>query len=93
MSSLSELNQSPTLRSILGHINDALVQPAVLRHKDKDARLLVAACFSEIMRILAPDPPYSDDLLKVFSASCSLSSLRLFKPFCSMFIVYLAQDS
>ncbi|GLJ40362.1 hypothetical protein SUGI_0830400 [Cryptomeria japonica] len=64
VSSLSELNQSPTLRSVLGPINEALVQPAVLRHKDKDARLLVAACFSEIMRILAPDPPYSDDLLK-----------------------------
>ncbi|KAH9325840.1 hypothetical protein KI387_006018, partial [Taxus chinensis] len=64
LSSLSELDQSPTLRSVLGPINDALAEPVLLRHKDKDARLLVAACFSEVMRILAPDPPYSDDLLK-----------------------------
>eukprot|EP01018_Ginkgo_biloba_P018620 Gb_23673 [translate_table: standard] len=63
-SSLSEVNQSPTLKSVIGPINDALVQVALLRHKDKDVRLLVATCFCEIMRILAPDPPYSDDLLK-----------------------------
>lgn len=63
-SSLSEVNQSPTLRSVLGPINDVLVQAAFLRHKDKDVRLLVSACFSEMMRILAPDPPYSDDVLK-----------------------------
>jgi len=63
-SSLSEVNQSPTLRSVLGPINDVLVQATFLRHKDKDVRLLVSACFSEMMRILAPDPPYSDDVLK-----------------------------
>lgn len=63
-SSLSEVNQSPTLRSVLGPINDVLVQGTFLRHKDKDVRLLVSACFSEMMRILAPDPPYSDDVLK-----------------------------
>ncbi|URD78436.1 Sister chromatid cohesion protein PDS5 [Musa troglodytarum] len=39
---------------------DALVK--LLKHKDKEVRLLVAVCFSEIIRILAPEPPFSDEI-------------------------------
>jgi sister-chromatid-cohesion protein PDS5 len=63
---LEEVQQSPPSSTILAMkaCLDALVDPALLRHKDKDVRLLVALCISEIMRIVAPDAPYSDDCLK-----------------------------
>lgn len=48
--------------------SEALVTHVLLRHKDKDVRLLVAICISEIMRIVAPDAPYNDDTLKVFAS-------------------------
>ncbi|XP_031473421.1 sister chromatid cohesion protein PDS5 homolog B isoform X2 [Nymphaea colorata] len=61
---LSEFLQSPSLQSALEPIYDSIVRHNYLRHKDKDVKLLVAVCFSEIIRILAPDPPFSDALLK-----------------------------
>ncbi|CAM6021145.1 unnamed protein product [Sphagnum balticum] len=63
---LEEVQQSPPSSTIFAMkaCSDALVDPALLRHKDKDVRLLVALCISEIMRIVAPDAPYSDDCLK-----------------------------
>ncbi|CAN5952052.1 unnamed protein product [Sphagnum jensenii] len=63
---LEEVEQSPPSSTIFAMkaCSDALVDPALLRHKDKDVGLLVALCISEIMRIVAPDAPYSDDCLK-----------------------------
>ncbi|CAK9189716.1 unnamed protein product [Sphagnum troendelagicum] len=63
---LEEVEQSPPSSTIyaMKACSDALVDPALLRHKDKDVGLLVALCISEIMRIVAPDAPYSDDCLK-----------------------------
>ena len=40
-----------------------------LQHKDKDVRLLVAICISEIFRILAPEPPFEDRHMEVNSLS------------------------
>lgn len=37
----------------------------LLQHRDKDVRLLVAICVSEIFRILAPEPPFEDKYLRV----------------------------
>lgn len=64
---LAELDQSPpqSTHNAMKGISSALVSPALLRHKDKEVGLLVAICISEIMRIVAPDAPYSDDTLKV----------------------------
>ncbi|GMN51774.1 hypothetical protein TIFTF001_020914 [Ficus carica] len=36
----------------------------LLQHKDKDVRLLVAICVTEIFRILAPEPPFEDNYLR-----------------------------
>ncbi|EXB44382.1 hypothetical protein L484_020194 [Morus notabilis] len=36
----------------------------LLQHRDKDVRLLVAICVSEIFRILAPEPPFEDKYLR-----------------------------
>lgn len=44
---------------------DAVVKPELLKHQDRDVKLLVATCVCEITRITAPEAPYSDDVLKV----------------------------
>ena len=44
---------------------DALIEPSLLKHEDEDVQLLVAKCVSDIMRIAAPDAPFSDETLKV----------------------------
>ena len=64
---LSELEQSPpaaVLKSIQPFL-DAVIKPEILKHQDKDVKLLVASCVSEITRITAPEAPYSDDIMRV----------------------------
>ncbi|KAI3682841.1 hypothetical protein L1987_83148 [Smallanthus sonchifolius] len=64
--SLSELEQSPSkevLKSIQPFVN-AIIKPGLLKHHDKDVKLLVAACTCEITRVTAPEAPYDDDVLK-----------------------------
>ncbi|XP_044977567.1 sister chromatid cohesion protein PDS5 homolog A-B isoform X2 [Hordeum vulgare subsp. vulgare] len=63
-SALSELSQSSSLHDALSPLSKSLVQTTLLSHKDKDVRLLVAVCFIEVMRILAPDPPFTDEIFK-----------------------------
>lgn len=43
----------------------AIVKPELLKHQDREVKLLVATCICEITRITAPEAPYSDDVLKV----------------------------
>lgn len=64
---LSELNQSPpaSILEAMQPFLNAIVQPVLLKHQDKDVKLLVATCICEITRITAPEAPYSDDVLKV----------------------------
>ncbi|KAK8469497.1 hypothetical protein PHAVU_004G085694 [Phaseolus vulgaris] len=42
----------------------ALIADQLLRHSDKDVKVVVASCFSEITRITAPEAPYDDDQMK-----------------------------
>ncbi|XP_010441422.1 PREDICTED: sister chromatid cohesion protein PDS5 homolog A isoform X6 [Camelina sativa] len=63
---LSELEQSPppaVLKCIQPFL-DAVIKPEILNHQDKDVKLLVASCISEITRITAPEAPYSDNIMK-----------------------------
>ncbi|CAH8331220.1 unnamed protein product [Eruca vesicaria subsp. sativa] len=56
---LSELEQSPpaaVLKSIQPFLN-AVIKPEILKHQDKDVKLLVASCLSVITRITAPEAP------------------------------------
>lgn len=63
---LSELEQSPSLLILesMKRLVNAIVKPELLKHQDRDVRLLVATCICEITRVTAPEPPYSDDVLK-----------------------------
>lgn len=74
---LAELDQSPpqSTHNAMKGCSEALVSPALLRHKDNEVGLLVAICLSEIMRIVAPDAPYSDETLKVVLFSRSHMAL------------------
>jgi hypothetical protein len=69
---LSEFSQSSSLQDALHALNKSLVQTTLLKHRNKDVKPLVAVCFIEVMRILAPDPPFSDENLKVFNSYAPL---------------------
>lgn len=62
---LLKLGQSESLKPEVKPLSDALVQDILFHHVDKDVRLLVAACFCEIIRVLAPNPPFSDKTFEV----------------------------
>jgi sister chromatid cohesion protein PDS5 len=62
--SLSELSQNEkdrpkSLRALAGQ----LVSKAILSNADREVRLLSCCCIVDILRIYAPDAPYSDDEL------------------------------
>ncbi|CAA6667666.1 unnamed protein product [Spirodela intermedia] len=74
-SALSELRQSSSLQHAIAPLSNSLVQKKLLQHKDKDVRILLAVCFSEIIRVLAPTPPFSDQILKgIFKLIISIFS-------------------
>lgn len=68
-SAFPELKQSESLKPTIKPLSDSLVRHGLLLHKDKDIRLLVGICFCEIIRILAPNPDFSD---AVFRVKCSV---------------------
>ncbi|KAK1317916.1 DNA mismatch repair protein MSH6 [Acorus calamus] len=63
---LSELDQSPSpsITESMQSCLNAIAQPELLKHQDRDVKLLVATCICEITRITAPEAPYSDDILR-----------------------------
>lgn len=63
------MDQSPTkaLLDSMQTLMNAIVKPEYLKHEDEQVKLLAAVCTCEITRITAPDAPYDDDVLKVFS--------------------------
>ncbi|XP_059630755.1 sister chromatid cohesion protein PDS5 homolog B isoform X2 [Cornus florida] len=69
-SAFPALDQLASLESTIKPLSDSLVKHRLLQHKDKDIRLLVAMCYCEIIRILAPNPDFSDavfrDIFKLF---------------------------
>ncbi|XP_027150474.1 sister chromatid cohesion protein PDS5 homolog A-B-like [Coffea eugenioides] len=59
---LGKFKQLKSLNSVIQPLSDSLIKHGLLQHKDKDIRILVATCFCEIIRVLAPDPGFSDDV-------------------------------
>ncbi|KAL3513624.1 hypothetical protein ACH5RR_026341 [Cinchona calisaya] len=64
VSALGKLKQLKSLNSIIQPLSDSLIRHGLLQHKDKDIKILVATCFCEIIRVLAPDPGFSDDVFR-----------------------------
>jgi len=44
-----------------------LVSEELFRHSDIDVKVSVASCITDITRITAPDQPYDDEQMKVYS--------------------------
>jgi sister chromatid cohesion protein PDS5 len=65
-------SQSSSLLDALNALNKSLVQITLLKHRDKDVKLLIGFCFIEVLWILAPDPPFSDENIKVFNSYAPL---------------------
>nr|CAB3450357.1 unnamed protein product [Digitaria exilis] len=82
---LLKVEQSPpesTLNAFLP-VAAALVKKELVGHVDPNVKLAVASCISEITRITAPDAPYDDDAMRVYSQhpdsviSCMETIMRL----------------
>ncbi|CAH9134640.1 unnamed protein product [Cuscuta epithymum] len=57
---LGHLKQSELMKSALISLSSSLIRLGLLKHKDGDVRLLVGICFCEVIRVLAPNPCFSD---------------------------------
>ncbi|MEW5302789.1 MAG: hypothetical protein WDW36_005537 [Sanguina aurantia] len=54
-----------SLGSCKGSLPGHLLQPALMKHEDKDVKLHVALCLTELLRVFAPDTPFTDPQLEV----------------------------
>ncbi len=61
-------SKTPGDGELLAALNDhaaSLVRPSLLRSPDSQVKLLTACCLAEMLRIYAPDAPYSADQIQV----------------------------
>ncbi|KAK3021812.1 hypothetical protein RJ639_047167 [Escallonia herrerae] len=63
---LSKVEQAPSrsMQDALQAATEALIAIELLRHSDMDVKVSVVSCITELTRISAPDPPYSDEQMK-----------------------------
>ncbi|KAK2973149.1 hypothetical protein RJ640_021362, partial [Escallonia rubra] len=63
---LSKVEQAPSqsMQDALLPATKALIAIELLRHSDMDVKVSVVSCITELTRISAPDPPYSDEQMK-----------------------------
>uniref|UniRef100_A0A1J3J2X5 Sister chromatid cohesion protein PDS5-like protein B-B n=1 Tax=Noccaea caerulescens TaxID=107243 RepID=A0A1J3J2X5_NOCCA len=59
-----EQDQPLSMQNALIPSKNALVSAGLLSHPDSDVRVSVVSCLTEIVRITAPEAPYSDDQMK-----------------------------
>ena len=52
-------------RSELIGLADQLAASGLIKHKDRAVRVLVACCIANILRLFAPDAPYSVEQFEV----------------------------
>lgn len=45
-------------------VAQSLVNPFILKHRDKDVKVHAACCMADILRIFAPEAPYNEEQLK-----------------------------
>lgn len=62
-----EQDQPLPMQNALIPSRKALVSVDLLSHPDFDVRVSVVSCLTEIVRITAPEAPYSDDQMKVIT--------------------------
>ncbi|XP_010063388.2 sister chromatid cohesion protein PDS5 homolog A [Eucalyptus grandis] len=58
-----QVEAAEKVQDALKPIRETIVKHSLARHKDRDVRLLVSICASEIFRVMAPEPPFEDKYL------------------------------
>ncbi|KFY01928.1 hypothetical protein V490_00719 [Pseudogymnoascus sp. VKM F-3557] len=61
---LAELDQEETDKDSLGKVAKELCSPNLLGHKDRGVRAFAAACLVDVLKICAPDAPFTPSQLK-----------------------------
>ncbi|KAI7946278.1 hypothetical protein MJO29_010805 [Puccinia striiformis f. sp. tritici] len=56
---LKEFEQDAVDRQSLSTVRAELIQPVLIVHKDKTVKALVACCIANLLRLYAPDAPYT----------------------------------
>lgn len=62
---MKAMDQEETERESLTGVAKELVSPNLLAHKDKGVRAWTAHCLVDVLRLCAPDAPYTGPQLKV----------------------------
>lgn len=62
---MQSLEQEENERDSFTRVAKELVNPNLLAHKDKGVKALTAACLVDILRLCAPDAPYTGQQLRV----------------------------
>ena len=62
---MSPIDQDHVDRTELINLADQLASPSLSKHKDRAVRILVACCIANILRLFAPDAPYSNEQFEV----------------------------
>ncbi|KDQ08190.1 hypothetical protein BOTBODRAFT_118968 [Botryobasidium botryosum FD-172 SS1] len=61
---LAEMDQEAVDTSTLGGIRKELISTSILLHKDKGVKAYAACCMADLLRLYAPDAPYTGPELK-----------------------------
>jgi len=65
---LREMDQEETDKDTLTHVAKELAGQNLLNHKDKGVRAFTACCLVDVLKICAPDAPFTPTQLKVCHA-------------------------
>ncbi|KAJ6730469.1 ANDROGEN INDUCED INHIBITOR OF PROLIFERATION AS3 / PDS5-RELATED [Salix viminalis] len=52
------------LEAAINPLRKSILKHGLIKHTDKEVKLLVAICVSEVFRVLAPEPPFEDKYLR-----------------------------
>ena len=64
---LAELEQNRLHKDALDVVQDELIHQSILLHKDKGVKAYAACCIADVLRLTAPDAPYSpSELADIF---------------------------
>ena len=69
---LQDMEQEENERQSFTTVAKELASPNLLAHKDKGVKALAASCLVDILRLCAPDAPYTGQQLRVRRCGASL---------------------
>lgn len=70
---LAQHEQDAVDTSSLDRVARELMRPALLLHKDSGVKAYLAACLADLLRLFAPEAPYTQPELKVSGNDASRS--------------------